>query len=253
MKSVSAIVTGFENSGTTVVSSLIMSARHLFGGFECGLLLGCPPRAFDRVKPFREWLPDLWDVDKMDVQNIVAAKCHQDAYEILLNTSRCLKRAKATSLLDKTPRYIYSLDEIMTRAPGVKVVLVSKDRAGQLSSWAKRGVGGAEARDRYELGMNATARAQLRFPSRIHQVHYRDLEECRALRTGSRADLASCARANRSLARVFHWLGFTWDESYLTLSTFCDKLKLCGATSSIDWCSGRGVGREWRGGFSPTP
>ena len=58
--SLSVIVTGFENSGTTVLSQLIMSSPHIFGAFECGLLLACSPREFTRVQPFHNWLPQLW-------------------------------------------------------------------------------------------------------------------------------------------------------------------------------------------------
>lgn len=79
--SLSVIVTGFENSGTTVLSQLIMSSPHIFGAFECGLLLACSPREFTRVQPFHNWLPQLWRLPGRDAAaQIDKAACHQHAY-----------------------------------------------------------------------------------------------------------------------------------------------------------------------------
>ena len=50
------IVTGLENSGTTIVSELIMLTPELFGGLECGLLLAPSPAHFRHVEPFQRWL-----------------------------------------------------------------------------------------------------------------------------------------------------------------------------------------------------
>jgi len=41
-----AIITGLEHSGTTITSSLIMSAPNLFGVFECSLLKADTPSKF---------------------------------------------------------------------------------------------------------------------------------------------------------------------------------------------------------------
>ena len=97
--SLSAIVTGLENSGTTVLSELLMSAPKHFGGFECGLLLACTPKDFEHVSPFYNWLPKNWKLDGTEVlSGMTKATCHQQAYA-QLKASPCLARAGATSLV----------------------------------------------------------------------------------------------------------------------------------------------------------
>ena len=236
--SLSVIVTGFENSGTTVLSQLIMSSPHIFGAFECGLLLACSPREFTRVQPFHNWLPQRWRLPGRDAAaQIDKAACHQHAYSILLNQSLCLQRVGAKSLLDKTPAYVYVLDEVMRSTPGVPVVVAQKSQASQLHSWAKRGVRGDEALKRYGAGVAAHKRAATAFPERLRTVDTHSLEACPAMWSGNVSDLSAegCAAANATLASVYRWLSRfdphaawgVWDARYLTLATHKAKAVAC--------------------------
>ena len=80
LRSLGVIVTGFEHSGTTVLSQLVMSAPRHFGGFECGLLLACTPREFANVEPFHSWLPGQWKLAAGALELIEGARNFADAY-----------------------------------------------------------------------------------------------------------------------------------------------------------------------------
>mmetsp|Transcript_23519 Transcript_23519/g.75309 ORF Transcript_23519/g.75309 Transcript_23519/m.75309 type:complete len:290 (+) Transcript_23519:699-1568(+) len=237
----SIIVTGLENSGTTVLSQLVMSSPHIFGGFECGLLLACSPREFSHVAPFHSWLPQLWRLHGADaVEQVNGAACHQHAYGALLHRSLCMQRTGATSLLDKTPSYIYILYDVMRRTPGVPVVVAQKSRAAQLRSWAKRGVHGASASKRYDAGVAALKRAAAAFPERLRIVDAHLLEDCPATRSGNASDVSAegCAAANTTMASLYRWLSSfnpnpersaAWHAEYLTLAPYRAKNLLCAA------------------------
>ena len=49
-------------------------------------------------------------------------------YKRLHNSSKCLQQANAQGIVDKTPRYIYTLDEVMSRDT-VQVVVTNKSHA----------------------------------------------------------------------------------------------------------------------------
>lgn len=62
----------------------------------------------------------------------------------------------------------------MARAPGIPVVVAVKNRSEQLEAWARKGVSGARAEARYDVGARALRSAMARFPERVHTVSATD-------------------------------------------------------------------------------
>ena len=134
-KSLFAIVTGLEGSGTTVLSSLIKNAPGVFGGFECGFLLAPEPSAFDAAccHPWNEWIQEggdhMWNVSAKGLQRIRAAHSFAHMYARLIQESPTLKAIPKVRVLDKTPRYAYNLPAVLRKVPGVPCVVSVKGNA----------------------------------------------------------------------------------------------------------------------------
>ena len=228
VSSLAVIVTGFENSGTTILSNLLMSVPGLFGGFEGGFLLACSPQHFPDVNPFWSWLSHLWLVNDQGREAIRRAECHAELYDTLLNSSRCMQRVGAASIVDKTPGYIYVLDDVMTLTHGIPVVIARKSKLEQMRSWAKRNLTRTDAEARFAAGLKAQERALARYPERIRYFDTSALEGC--LRGPSKNE--SCHESSAALRNIFAWLHLAWDESYLTFDSFREKKRLCNAETT---------------------
>lgn len=211
------IVTGMENSGTTILSELIENAPGILGGFECGVLLAPEPRRLDAVVPFYKWLSRpveevQWGIPAADLDVLRSeAACHKDLYAGLRRLSPLMRNA--TEILDKTPRYIYELTTIVERAPGIPVVVIHKEKPDQLASWAKRGVTGDQAVRRYDVALASFEKAYAEYPDRILPVNYTDL----------------IGDPDSTMRRVFGFVNLSWDPAYATMASLNAKLAPFGA------------------------
>ena len=166
-----AIVTGLENSGTSVLSEFLMSVSHLYGGFECGLLLAKKPRQFRRIQPFFEWMIGHvsttlhWGLTQEERDHMVQAPCLAEMYRRLRQQSPLFSVPpnEHSWIIDKTPAYIYHLTDVITRAPGVPILISQKDDAQQFASFVKRTTA-ADARQRMRRAADSLAHARATFP-----------------------------------------------------------------------------------------
>ena len=211
------IVTGMERSGTTIVSRLIMSHPTLMGGFEGGVLLGSSPADFEHIHPFYEWMTGpqyMWNLTSSQRNEMVhGSSCHAEMYHTLRQKSPLFSQGRQLSrhkmyLVDKTPRYVYTLPTIMERAPEIPVVVMERDYEELVEAWARRGVNETatqEKRNQFRYNLES---AQTLYPDRIHVVNvtrfYQD--------------------PNQVMSEVFTFLNLTWNETYLGMEAYNAKL-----------------------------
>lgn len=135
-----AIVCGFPRGGTTLATELLRQHPDLAGGFEGGFLLATEPRAFPKLEPFWAMALKGWQLTGKQLESICDVDTWAELYEGLRQASPLLRKGERLPrwVIDKTPRYMPVLAEIMDKAPGVPVVVVVRDPRAVLWSWAKR-------------------------------------------------------------------------------------------------------------------
>lgn len=206
-----AIVTGMEHSGTTILSRLLECDPSLMAAFECGLLLAETPSEMTQVKPFYEWLympvrSFHWGVPQDEMPGLMEAKSHSEMYQFLRSHSPIMSNGEL--LVDKTPRYVYSLPTILARAPDVPVIIMRKSHEVQRLSYLKRHVPTTEFERRFSLANASVAEAQRLYPDRrMLVVDYEEL----------------MASPGIVMTRVFAFLGLEWKDQYLTLDALNEK------------------------------
>ena len=131
------VVTGMEKAGTTYLSKLLASDPRVMCGFECGLLLG-PVSGFSRVAPWFAWMQETtaaghWGITAENMGRICAADGYLDAYRLIKKHAgdrgprkirSCFHQARW--IVDKTPRYLFSLDRIMGKVD-LPFIVIEKD------------------------------------------------------------------------------------------------------------------------------
>mmetsp|Transcript_6003 Transcript_6003/g.11445 ORF Transcript_6003/g.11445 Transcript_6003/m.11445 type:complete len:332 (+) Transcript_6003:179-1174(+) len=147
-----AVITGIEHSGTTLLSEIVKSHSNISGGFECGIFLG-NLATFGRVKPFSDWLKegDLHFGLPSSYLQAVASMTYAQAVQYI-NTHKGTKDDSVRQVairsgsmyVDKTPRYIYDLPDILGKlhsaaAPvPVPVFVMMKQFDDILESWVMK-------------------------------------------------------------------------------------------------------------------
>ena len=218
------LVTGMENSGTTLLSRLIMNAPQVSGAFECGVLLAPVPSELPAVQPFWSWLQGpvshkCWGIPTESLEHLSkTAQCHDEVYRGIYELSPVINRTY--EIVDKIPAYVYHLRSVLQRAPGVPLVLVAKEKDAQLKSWHKRGVVGEKAEARYVSAVKEVQAALHEFPDRILQVDYNDIIN----------------DTSATMQRVFHFLDLgDWREDYVTMAPLNAKYAHIGARPPRLW------------------
>jgi len=234
------IVTGCENSGTTILSDLVQSAPNLYSGFECGVLLADAPRDFPNVQPFYDWIASPvasgnWGLDGAQRDDLTnSSACHADMFRRLRRYSPLFRSAltNASWIVDKTPGYVYKLAKVMDRSPGVPVLVTLKPREKQIESWLKR-LGPDQrvaAENRFDAAMRGLDEAKSKYPGRILVVNETELMKS----------------PDRVMTSVFRFLGLRWHEEYKTMRAFNAKADAVGRERSSpfqsNWDKTHGTG-----------
>ena len=142
--------------GTAAGASRIFRARNvrrrrpgLYAGGELGFLAFETPDAWRDTPYFDQFLaarrkPGGWgNVTDAGLESLLAAECHADMYERLTTASPGLRaQPPGTRVLDKAPRYVCELDDVMRRAPGIPVVVIHKGPRSTLPPGARRAIDG---------------------------------------------------------------------------------------------------------------
>jgi hypothetical protein len=207
------IVTGWEHTGTTIVARLIKCHPDLFGGGEGGLLLAKTPAEFGSVDPFAEWLTldhrkvEFWSVSQEGLQRIMSRTTWEEAYTQLHHESP-LTSGTSYQIVDKTPRYIRHLCEILEKVPGVPCVVTTKNRIHMYASYCRKRRQSWRSAERHVRESKKCLREALsRFPDRIFVLpHERLIKD-----------------PYGSMRDVFRFIGLDWSDEYLNLDLYTRK------------------------------
>lgn len=146
-----AIVTGMQHSGTTYLNNVINSHPRIMSGFECGILLG-DLKNFEQVKPFSDWLKTgkthfgLPDDYLEKIKNMNYVQVYDYIQKNKGSKNDCFYQTlikKCANFTDKTPAYIYQLENIHNKIKHLKVpiIVVLKKYDEVYYSWViKRGL-----------------------------------------------------------------------------------------------------------------
>jgi len=210
------IVTGLEHSGITIVSQLIMSAPHVYGGVECGTLLASETSKLDEVLPFYDSKMRSKSaerhcgisIDQKD--NFLNSTCHAEVYDRLHRYSSLYLHPpdEDSWILDKTQLYIRMLVDVMDRSPGVPVVVTEKSFNDQKKSLKKRGEKIKVIKQIIEIKNESLRQAREKYPDRLHVVDM----------------TALYLDPHTVMGQVFDFLGLKWQPKYLTMEAFNSKL-----------------------------
>jgi len=206
----SVIVTGYDDSGTTMVSQLIKSDPSLYGGFECGLLLDKKLLLNDTSIPFYDWLlwdmkNDMWGLNKESRDLVVKnARCDAEMYSRLHQYSPLFHHSpnKNSRIVDKTPAYFIGLVKIMDRTPGVPVIITVRSAEKMYAMYKKKGHHDGWIKSKLRQNNENLEKAMRKYPERIH------------LADTTRWDV----EPNEVMEDVFRFLGLEWSPEYLTMN-----------------------------------
>jgi len=77
------VITGMENTGTTLLSQLLNAHPDVASGVECGLLLS-EIYDFHRIHPFYDWLIGTrnhdWGLSQIDRKSLLKAMTYDEAF-----------------------------------------------------------------------------------------------------------------------------------------------------------------------------
>jgi hypothetical protein len=135
-----AIICGFEQGGTTLLSEILRGHPDLDGGFEGGFLLADNPSDFsstDNLKQFYSMMKSGWGLDDKSRQHVCESNNWHTLYERLVKYSKIIKD-KNVWLFDKTPRYMLSLEDVMLKVPDTPCIVITRDPRAVMWSRAKR-------------------------------------------------------------------------------------------------------------------
>jgi len=217
-----AIVTGLENSGTSVTSKILFNAPCVIGGSETGFLAAKTPSEIRELRPWMKWHMDMnmklmYHLKPGDVDAMADAKDFPQLLDILRNRSYLFNDLndepycdKPYQIIDKTPRYVKPamFERIlkMTHGAKVPVVVLKKNIESLNASWVDRGARILTSYQYYHT-YNNVQRMISKYPNRIMVVNWEDIMH----------DVESV------MQDIFQFIGLEWKTDYLKMTNLMKK------------------------------
>jgi hypothetical protein len=206
-----AIVCGYERGGTTLLVQILNNHPRIDSGFESGLLLAGQPKDF-LTQTFSDFNGNMiqagWGVRQEDLEYMVEENDWNQVYKRLRERS-VLITDKRSLLIDKTPKYMLVLSDVLSRMEHVPCIVVVKEPKGVIYSWLKRhpdidlsAIPEQLIQDccnRYEAYARGYNLAKKAYPKRILKVDYEQL----------------CLHPKLETKKVFDHVGLRFREKYL--------------------------------------
>lgn len=208
-----AIVCGFEKSGTTLLNEILRRHPDLDSGFEGGLLLGSSPRDFKQYQPYYAYFRKTWELSREDMLYICDTDAWGESYRRA--RERCpFITNKNSFIFDKTPIYMKHLSEVMAKVPGLPCVVNVRDPRALLLSWANWSGHKHDAEawlrenfseniERYASYAEGYLAAEKKFAERLYLNQFERM----------------CINPAVEVARIFNFLGFDFETSFLNFSS----------------------------------
>ncbi|MFT5466753.1 MAG: hypothetical protein ACI8UO_001853 [Verrucomicrobiales bacterium] len=136
------VVTGMEHSGTTFLSKLITAHSRVNAAFECGVLMAESPAGIPEVQPWADWFTTPvneghWGLKRQQLLEVAGQPNWDGAYAKLIE--HCpLFREGEDRIVDKSPRYLQSLPEILAKVPSTPCLVLEKDALLMYHSYKRR-------------------------------------------------------------------------------------------------------------------
>lgn len=134
-----------EHSGTTFLSKLLTVHPRVNTAFECGVLDAKSPSEIPNLVPWGEWFTlscqdGHWGLSDQQLQDVAAAKDWNSAYTKLIEHSPFF-REEEDYIVDKSPKYLRMLDQVLPKIPGKPVLVLEKDALLLYHSYKRREYG----------------------------------------------------------------------------------------------------------------
>jgi hypothetical protein len=136
-KPLAAIVCGFPNGGTTLISEILRTHPELDNGFEGGFLLSEQPSKFLDLQPHRNILQTSWQINDEQLKYICDTSNYIEVYKRLIECSPIIQQ-KNIWIFDKTPEYMKFLTSVLNKTKNVPCILIVRDPRAVIWSWQKR-------------------------------------------------------------------------------------------------------------------
>ncbi len=139
------VVTGMEHSGTTFLSKLLTAHPRVNAAFECGVLLGDSPAEIPKLEPWSDWFvkpieEGHWGLTPSQFAEVAAAADWDGAYARIIEHCPLFLEGE-TQIVDKSPRYLQDLPEILAKVPNTPCLVLEKDALLMFHSYKRRGFG----------------------------------------------------------------------------------------------------------------
>ncbi len=189
------------------MSELLRQVPGLDAGFEIGVLLGQTPREFPAIQPYAENMLWNWGLTQQDLLSCCDTDDFAMFYRRLLEHSTVM-RPGTTTIFDKTPRYLATLDDCMARTDAPFVITFKDPRSTVFSDFKASG----EAD--FDRWFEAYAPDKIGYM----RLHYAQFERARA-GADPRVLLVRledfCLQPRVMATRIVAHAGFEFDLSYL--------------------------------------
>ncbi|MGF1497020.1 MAG: sulfotransferase [Elainellaceae cyanobacterium] len=226
-KPLAALICGYERGGTTLISEILRQHPHIYSGFECGFLLSDRPADFPSLQPYCDLLKAGWLISDANLDYICQANSWIEVYRRLAERSPMVED-KSAWIFDKTPKYMRFLNQVLNKMPGIPCILIVRDPRAVIHSWARR-----------SPDIQQWLTTQLQVHCDRYAAYARGYTDALQQGQGSRILRiqyeALCQNSLSEVKKIFEFLNFDFDPTYLTFDYGGKFANLYGDTVSVEY------------------
>ncbi len=140
-----SIVTGIMHCGSTLLLDMLKANDNVYADFEIGILCaeGLNRADLDKwctTNAHFKMLNERYNITRNEILSFHDSRDWNEVYHRLyrLIQTRDPKSRMRTHLIDKTPEYALTLDQVMSKVPGCSIIGLIRDPRAVYASWLKR-------------------------------------------------------------------------------------------------------------------
>jgi len=132
-----------EHSGTSLTARQMTAHPQVNAAFECAVLLADSPADIPKLDPWAKWFvapmeKAHWGLTPEQLEEVAASRDWQEVYSKLIQLSPIFQDGE-TMIIDKCPRYLLRLSDVLAKVPGTPCFVLQKDVLLLYYSYKKRG------------------------------------------------------------------------------------------------------------------